>query len=252
MKNTKNEALISFMESENYAEAKPLAIELFSSMDDDSNDEDPLYWVVLMIRGESDSEVTKDEFLLSKSMFDLANSMPATKASKSIIKTALQYCERYENELSQKENVELREMAFENAGKASKQHHLVEMIIYLINSKQTESVIIKADELAQFNKSDSFLFRSYIFRHGLGMPKSMNQALYWEVESVKAFKNDNLNCDYGYFYNLLDDVEPLFEYDFESKKFSMDKNIFTQYTLNIENYSIVDGVMASIRALELE
>ncbi|WP_304635870.1 hypothetical protein [Pseudoalteromonas sp.] len=96
--NCKYEELAKSIEENDFQKAKRLALELLPQMNGENEAEEAVdghFSELFSFCG----AVTADEFDFSKSIFELAWSLPVTPPVESIRNSSIMYCDRYENEI---------------------------------------------------------------------------------------------------------------------------------------------------------
>ena len=248
--NCKYEELAKSIEENDFQKAKRLALELLPKMNGEDEAEEA---VDGHFSGLFDfcGAVTADEFDFSKSIFELAWSLPVTPPVQSIRDCSIMYCDRYENEISKEEYLSIVERLVDNTPPKKRYVILTEFIVFAINSQQYDVAVKRLDELGTLNKLDAMLFKSHLLRYGLGMERNVFEALKLEVESTEEFNANlkiyNVCSGYGYRLSLLDDSDPLFEYDYQKERLEINLPILAWYIENIELDKPLSDVIKSLR-----
>lgn len=232
---TKSNALIKAIENHDYAAAKPLALELLPSLEYSTDfDENATYWLLSTITGEIDEAIRPNEFDFAKSLMEKAWSIPSNNIINFIRQGSFDFCERYVKELSESENIAMRNRAINHFDNEHKIFHLCEMIIYLLNNTEQYTLAWeKVNELEFINKSEALLFKSHMLRHGVGIKKNVFDAFIAEIQSVKFYNKSHPNStsffNYGEYYSIVDDSEFLFVENSSYSSFEMSRNGFVWY-----------------------
>lgn len=249
------EYLNELIEAEKYKEAQPLALKLLPSMKvdvDDFDGESSIEHITCVIRGESGEDATKEEFEFAKSIFELSWSQQALPSFKKIIEVSQAYCERYEKYLSPEENISIREKVLSVLDDYSMRFNVTEMVVYLINTKQYSIALEKIELLESLNKSEALLFKSHLFRNGLGVEKSIFKSLALEVNSAKEFIVSDVMRSYGESYGWLSSYDaPLFKIDYDTNTFSVNQNTFLWYMAHIETESDIGEIILEMRKMRV-
>ncbi len=231
----KSKALIEAIENHDYAAAKPLALELLPALEYSTDfDENPTYWILSTITGEIDEAIRPHEFDFAKSVMEKAWSAPSTDAINFIRQGSSDFCEKYGEELSESENIEMRNRAINHFDNENKIFHLGGMVIYLLNNTEQYTLAWeKANELELINKSEALLFKSHMLRHGIGIKKNVFDAFIAEIQSVKFYKKNTPTSapffNYGEYYSIVNDSEFLFVENSTDSPFEMSRNGFIWY-----------------------
>jgi hypothetical protein len=256
---TKSKALIKAIENHDYAAAKPLALDLLPALEYSIDfDESPTYWILATITGEIDGKVHPNEFDFAKSVMEKVWDLPSTDAINFIRQGSSRFCEKYTKQLSEKENIEIRNRAINYFEGKYKVIHLGEMITYLLNATDKYALAWeKSTQLEDLCKSEAMLFKSHMLRRGLSVKKNTFDAFLAEIKSVKSYKEarstDGHHNYYGEYYGAVDDAEFLFIENSSDSSFEMSRNGFIWYATQSKEtdpFAVAVRELKSIGALD--
>jgi hypothetical protein len=248
--------LVEAIKNKDYAAAKPLALELLPTIQYSKKfDETPSYWVIASLNGESHEKIYPDEFEFSKAVLDLAWTLPVNEFIESIRRRSSCFCERYVKHLSEEENITLRRRAINYFDGKHKVFNLGEMITYLLNVTEHYTLAWeKANQLEELCKSEALLFKSHMLRHGLGVKKNMFDSFLAEIQSVKAYKEENATGGtsysyYGEYYGVVDEAEFLFVENSSDSSFEMSRNGFIWYLTQSQEAAPLAVAIRELKAI---